>query len=410
MTKIPNLFNTNQYVLSQGKHTSPWGSLDLRQGIDFAYTGELICPFDNCVVEVYEGSYAITYSDGSNMSYFTLNLPDGSKIVCVHGQPLRTGTFNKGYVFATNSLWHHWHLMILTAGTHGCILDYLERLPMSTSVSAGYDSANHPDGDWRNYQDLYLNIQSQNNQNILENNNETIMYEKLKSQLRNIYSDPNLQNIQINDGNNFGYYRGILDSGNPDDVARSLEVFIRDLKNLPPKIVQVTDPLVESKIQTLQALIISTEEKSDTILKENIRLSTELANSQDFSDPSKFVSIEKYNEAKKEAQMNLNASLTDYKDNVITKNLENALTPVFGNNTQKFLPKIMDWVRFFVIKIVDRLTSSRLWITVSGSSAGVWFIEKFGITNETITIAILISVMTLIYSTYEYLIRYNKEK
>jgi len=152
MSKIPNLFNQSPLVISQGRHTQGWGTMSSSVAIDFAYIGDLICPFDGCEVILYNNS------DQGQQSYFGLKLPDGSLIICVHCYPVRTGKFNKGEVVA-KCRWHHYHLSMIVNGQLDCIMSYLDRsIPTMTQASLYGGNSNHPDGWFSSYPDKYLNI------------------------------------------------------------------------------------------------------------------------------------------------------------------------------------------------------------------------------------------------------------
>lgn len=156
MSKIPNLFNQNPIVVSQGLHNQGWNNKNYNVAIDFAYIGGLTCPFDNCEIVTYPNSFP----QNVRQSYFGLKLPDGSVIVVVHSKPVKMGKINKGEVFAI-CMWHHYHLFILVNGQPDCILSYLDRsTPMYSepNLYASIGGKNHPDGKWESYPDKQLNI------------------------------------------------------------------------------------------------------------------------------------------------------------------------------------------------------------------------------------------------------------
>ncbi len=150
-TKLPNLFQTNEIVINGGKHTQGWNKMSASVAIDFGYTGDLICPFNGCEVKTYPGS------DAGTQSYFSITLPDGSEIICVHGYPVRTGKFNKGEVIG-KCRHHHWHLSMIVDGKLDCILKYLDRgLNMYSNPDASlYGTRDHADGKWSTYEDKTL--------------------------------------------------------------------------------------------------------------------------------------------------------------------------------------------------------------------------------------------------------------
>jgi hypothetical protein len=156
MAKIPNLFNQNPLVISQGRHTQGWGSgsgyLSDSVAIDFAYIGDLICPFDNCEVILYNNS------KNGQQSYFGLRLPDGTLLICVHCYPYRTGKFNKGESVAYCT-WHHYHISMIVNGKLDCIMSYLDRSTQTQTQANLYGgNTNHPDCQFSSYPDLHLNI------------------------------------------------------------------------------------------------------------------------------------------------------------------------------------------------------------------------------------------------------------
>jgi hypothetical protein len=158
MKKIPNLFNSTELIISQGLHSQRWGTLLGRVSIDFSTVQDLICPFDGCEVKTYENSWNM-----GKDSYFTITLPDGSMIICVHGSPIRTGIFNKDETIG-KCTWHHWHISMLVEGKLACILDYIDRsIPMRTDSNPDlYGTPNHPDGKWASYPDKFLKITTMN--------------------------------------------------------------------------------------------------------------------------------------------------------------------------------------------------------------------------------------------------------
>lgn len=150
MSKIPNLFNQNPLIISQGLHSQDWAGRFANVAIDFSYLGDLICPFDGCKVE--------SSFDSGKQSYFGLRLPDNSLIICVHAYPVRKGTFKKGEIVG-KCRWHHWHLSILVNNNLDCILNYLDRsIVLKTQSNIYNGDNNHPDCHWDNYLDLNLNI------------------------------------------------------------------------------------------------------------------------------------------------------------------------------------------------------------------------------------------------------------
>ncbi len=155
-TKLPVPFkNFNLIQLTQGRHTQAWGNMSADVAIDFGYTGELISPFDDCEVILFDNS------DNGRQSYFGLRLPDSTILICVHGYPVRTGKFAKGETVGL-CRWHHWHLSLLVQGRLACVLDFLERLPMESKVGQGlYDTNNHSDADWATYKDATLLLPDQ---------------------------------------------------------------------------------------------------------------------------------------------------------------------------------------------------------------------------------------------------------
>jgi hypothetical protein len=159
MSKIPNIFNQNPIVVSQGLHNQGWNNKNYNVAIDFAYIGGLTCPFDGCEIITYPNSFP----QNVRQSYFGLKLPDGSVIVVVHSKPVKMGKINKGEVFAI-CMWHHYHLFILVNGQPDCILSYLDRsTPMYSepNLYASIGGKNHPDGKWESYPDKQLNIGNQ---------------------------------------------------------------------------------------------------------------------------------------------------------------------------------------------------------------------------------------------------------
>ena len=159
--KIPNIFDQNPIVISQGRHTQGWGKMSKSVAIDFAYTGSLICPFDNCEVITYSNSYqTVNYTDGyrERDCYFGLKLPDGSLIIIAHAKPSKTGKLKKGERFSICT-WHHYHLSIVVNGQLDCIMSYLDRsIATMTQAKLYNNDTNHPDCRWETYPDKQLNI------------------------------------------------------------------------------------------------------------------------------------------------------------------------------------------------------------------------------------------------------------
>jgi len=154
-SKIPNLFNSDKLVISQGLHAQSWGFDSRKIAIDFSTIQDLICPFDGCEVKVYGNSGNL-----GQQSYFTITLPDFSIIICVHGSPIRTGIFKKGEVIG-KCTWHHWHLSLLVGGKLECILDYIDRSITMITDAKLYKKTDHPDGKWETYQDKFLNFMTE---------------------------------------------------------------------------------------------------------------------------------------------------------------------------------------------------------------------------------------------------------
>jgi len=212
MSKIPNLFNQNPLVISQGRHTQGWSNMSASVAIDFAYTGDMLSPFDGCEVILYPNS------DQGQQSYFGLKLPDGSLIICVHCYPIRTGIFKKGEVVA-KCRWHHYHLSIIVNGQLDCIMSYLDRsIPTMTQANLYGGDSNHLDCQFSNYPDKQLNFNNQNNNNMSD-------IEQQKQIARDFLENPNNQAMPFNDNNHYGNLRGIIDEPDQQNPAEALKRF-----------------------------------------------------------------------------------------------------------------------------------------------------------------------------------------
>ena len=144
MTKLPNIFQVNRFVLTQ----SPHGASQSKQAID-TIACPLITPFDGCeVTRFVEAGYD---------SFFDLRLPNGDLIQCVHGRPTKEvgSTFSKGEIFGQP--WRgkdeHWHIAIKVKGTWKNILNYIER-NFTIYLMEGFRSQHWKN--WDTYLDEYL--------------------------------------------------------------------------------------------------------------------------------------------------------------------------------------------------------------------------------------------------------------
>jgi hypothetical protein len=233
--KIPNIFRTDNYNITQGLHTQGWGNMSDSVSIDFGYTGELIAPFNGCEVKTYPGS------DNGQQSYFTITLPDGSMIICVHGFPVRSGMFNKGETIG-NCRWHHWHISMIVNGQLDCILKYLEKLPMATDKDC-YGQTDHPDGFWSSYEDKTLLLPDSALPNVptpppvvtppvTPPMDWEIKYRTEKDAIRAVFEDKQFKALPGDDNNDWGYHRGTMDGNdNMPGAVRLLMGNYRDFYN-----------------------------------------------------------------------------------------------------------------------------------------------------------------------------------
>jgi hypothetical protein len=209
--KIPNIFDQNPIVISQGRHTQGWGKMSKSVAIDFAYTGSLICPFDNCEVITYSNTYqTVNYTDGyrERDCYFGLKLPDGSLIIIAHAKPSKTGKLKKGERFSICT-WHHYHLSIVVNGQLDCIMSYLDRsIATMTQASLYNNDKNHPDCRWETYPDKQLNILPPQNPLDMKYSEELA---KLKNQPE-VWNAPTMHNQN----------KYIFESGLPIAIAEEL--------------------------------------------------------------------------------------------------------------------------------------------------------------------------------------------
>jgi hypothetical protein len=241
--KIPNLFDQNPLVISQGRHNQDWSGKIARVAIDFSYIGDLICPFDGCIVKLHNGS------NQGQQSYFSMVLPDGSRLICVHGYPVRTGVFNKGEVVG-KCRWHHWHISIIVNGELDCIMSYLDRsIPTMTQPSLYGGDTNHPDCRWETYEDKQLNI-----------NSETDMFkDKLTQTIPTIGFDPTTQNMLLQSVNNedASYLLTFAGKAPRDDLDRANQEIARLKAELEkePKTVEIANPVnveLQNKLDSLE--------------------------------------------------------------------------------------------------------------------------------------------------------------
>ena len=262
--KIPNIFDQNPIVISQGRHTQGWGNMSKSVAIDFAYTGSLICPFDNCEVITYSNTYqTVNYTDGyrERDCYFGLKLPDGSLIIIAHAKPSKTGKLKKGERFSICT-WHHYHLSIVVNGQLDCIMSYLDRsIATMTQAKLYNNDTNHPDCRWETYPDKQLNILPPQNPLDMKYSQELA---KLKNQPE-IWNAPTMHNQN----------KYIFESGLPLAIAEELiskdvwanntiankDKQIADLKaelTQKPTQVEIVNPVnveLENKVKELEARI-----------------------------------------------------------------------------------------------------------------------------------------------------------
>lgn len=296
-SKIPNLFQTNELIISQGKHTQGWGTMSASVAIDIAYMGDLICPFDGCEVRTYEGS------NSGEQSYFTITLPDGSIIICVHGFPIRTGKFNKGEVIG-KCRWHHWHLSIIVNSQLSCILDYIDRSIRMYTQEALYGTIDHPDGKWSTYQDKFLNIQNQDDMQIQE----------ILTELRK-YLNGDIQTVTLPINNEW-----IIRVNELNRAIQSLE----------------------EKNQLLTVQLNSQPKVSPTIINSDIQSTQKI--------PPISIPISPIQKANQE---------------LLAENAAVKINEATGLKVEAV--QVQSGVGYIVNKLFDRLISSRLWVTVGGT-------------------------------------------
>jgi hypothetical protein len=405
MTKIPNLFNQNPLIISQGRHTQGWGTMSASVAIDFAYIGDLICPFDGCRVELHSNS------DQGQQSYFSLILPDGSRLICVHGYPIRTGTFKKGEVVG-KCRWHHWHISMVVGGQLDCVLCYLDRsITLETQPGLYNGDKHHPDGRWETYEDKQLNIltnqSTQNTPKPMDSKLFTVKQGGWRSQVIEeiiqvgIWSGTWQENQPL-----FDKFNPVTPQGGykPGDIVRIAEepVSVPPPVEIPKPTPTIIDPTPDSRDEELKVLRDKVAQIPD-LQKESY--------AKGYSESDNW-----HRENGWKSPVEIALLITKAKDEATNQNISSGLQDIYNEQSKVALEKVNHaagvkieqeqfnkGIGYFTSKIFDRLTSSRFWLVIGGPAL-VEFLGK----DLTLTVA-TIMVLGAVYMLSEYWIRYKSK-